>query len=59
MLKGYRTIIVNVLAIVYVVLASSGVDIPAPEQETISAGIIAIANVVMRFITDTKVGESA
>lgn len=56
-MKGYRTIIINVLALVFSILAMQGVEITPEDQATVSTGILAIINIVLRFITTTKIGE--
>lgn len=55
-LKGYRTIIANVVALGVAIAASSGFVIPESEQTALVAGIVAILNIGLRFITDTPVG---
>lgn len=57
-MKGYRTVAVNVLALVYLLLPVFGMDVPVPEQEAITAGVIAVINVFMRMITTTRVGHN-
>ncbi len=57
MLKGYRTIIVMGLGLVYSVAAGLGVVITTEEQAVISTGILALAGLVLRFISDGKVGQ--
>lgn len=52
-LKGYRTILANVLAI----LVAGGLVITGEEQGAIVAGVVAVVNVVLRFMTDTAVGK--
>lgn len=58
MLKGYRTIILNGLAVIYLVLPMIGIDVPLPEQESITAGVLAIMNLGLRKVTTTPVGEA-
>lgn len=52
-MKGYRTIIVNVIALVASVLATMGYEMTPEEITVISTGILAIVNIGLRFITDT------
>ena len=56
-LKGYRTLIINVVALIASILAMAGFDITPEAQGQITTGILAVVNIVLRFITDTKVGE--
>jgi len=58
-MKGYRTLILNALALIYFTLPLIGIEVPAAEQQEINAGVLAIANVLMRFITTSKVGAAA
>ena len=56
-MKGYRTIILNGVGIIVALAAGFGV-ILSPEQVTeIVLGGFALANVFLRFDTDSKVGE--
>lgn len=57
-LKGYRTIIVNTLALLFSVGVMAGLDIPVEAQSQITTGVLAVVNIFLRFRTDTKVGES-
>lgn len=60
-MKGYRTIIVNVIALLASVLATVGYEMSPEEITVISTGILAIVNIALRFITDTpamKGGQS-
>lgn len=56
-MKGYRTIIVMGLGLVYSVAAGLGVVIPADEQSAITTGILAAVGLVLRLMTDGKVGQ--
>jgi hypothetical protein len=58
-LKGYRTIIFNV-AVILAGLAEVAdvISIVAPGSEPLVLLIVGIANLVLRYLTDTKVGES-
>ena len=55
--KGYRTLIVNGVALLASLLVMAGIDIPAETQSQISTGILAVVNIVLRFITDSKAGS--
>lgn len=57
-MKGYRTIIVNVLALIFSLALFFGLDISAESQGEITAGVLAVANIALRFITDTPVGQN-
>lgn len=52
-MKGYRTIIINVIALLASVLATAGYEMTPEEVTTVSTGILAIVNIGLRFITDT------
>lgn len=56
-MKGYRTIILNILAFVFAILAMTGYEIAPEDQSQISLGILALLNIFMRFKTDTAVGQ--
>jgi len=56
-MKGYRTCVVMALGLLYSVAAGIGFVIPEDEQAAISTGIVSIIGLVLRFMTDTKVGE--
>jgi len=58
MIKGYRTVVVMALGLVYSLLAGTGFVIPEDEQAAISTGIVSVIGLVLRFMTDSKVGES-
>lgn len=55
--KGYRTLIVNIVALASSLLMMAGVDIPLETQSQISTGILAVVNIALRFVTDTPVGQ--
>lgn len=55
--KGYRTLIVNIVALLSSLLVMAGVDIPLETQSQISTGILAVVNIALRFVTDTPVGQ--
>ena len=58
MLKGYRTIIVNIVGLAVAILASQGIDVTPEDQASIVTAILAVINIAMRFITTTPVGKS-
>ena len=57
-MKGYKTVVIMALGLIYSLLAGSGFIIPESEQAAISTGIVSIVGIILRFVTDTKVGES-
>jgi len=57
-MKGYRTIIVNVLALAFSLMAMNGFGVSAEEQGQITTGILAGVNILLRIITTTPVGKS-
>ena len=59
-MKGYRTLIVNVIAVVASMAGLYGIDIPAETQAEIATGIIAllgVVNLAMRAVTTTPIGK--
>ena len=59
-MKGYRTIITNVLMVVASVAAIWGIEIPPEMIEEVVSGIIAViglVNLFLRAITTTPVGQ--
>ena len=58
MLKGYRTIIIMFMGLLYSLLAATGFMITESEQAAISTGVVSIVGLLLRFMTDSKVGES-
>lgn len=56
-MKGYRTIVVMALGLLYSVLAATGFVIPQDEQTAISTGIVSMIGLILRFMTDTPVGD--
>lgn len=57
-IKGFRTMTVNILALIYLALPLLGIDVPVPEQEAITAGVLALVNIGLRTITTTPMGEA-
>lgn len=57
-MKGYKTVVIMAMGLVYSLLAGSGFIIPESEQAAISTGIVSIIGIVLRFVTDSKIGES-
>ena len=57
-MKGYKTVVIMAMGLIYSLLAASGFIIPESEQAAISTGIVSIVGIILRFVTDTKVGES-
>jgi len=58
-LKGYRTLIINVVGLISSLLIMYGIDVPEELQGHISTGILAVINIYLRFKTDTKVGQKS
>jgi len=59
-MKGYRTLIVNFLAVVASRAGLYGIDISAETQAEIATGIVAVlgvANLALRAVTTTPVGK--
>ena len=56
-MKGYKTVVIMALGLIYSLLAGSGFIIPESEQAAISTGIVSIIGIILRFVTDSKVGE--
>ena len=52
-LKGWRTISVNLVALLAAIATSQG-WLP-PVDPTVAVSVVAIANFVLRFVTDTSV----
>lgn len=50
-LTGWRTFIVAALGLVFSGATMAGVVVPADDQAAISAGVIAVAMIVMRLVT--------
>ena len=57
-MKGYRVLIVNVVALGASLLAMNGIEVTADQQGAISTGILALVNIGLRMITTTPVGKS-
>ena len=49
-LSGWRTIIVSVLALLWAVLDTIGVDVPLQDQEAVATGLFAVIVIVTRFL---------
>lgn len=49
-----KTIWTNIIAIIAVILAEYGINIPPEQYATIAAIIIAIINIILRGITKSK-----
>ena len=62
MFKGYRTIIFNALAAIIPILETAGVSSFIETYGTTAVAgyalAITVGNAILRFLTDTKVGES-
>lgn len=53
-MKGFKTIAVNILGLIYLILSGTGVVPPVVDVETIAAGL-GVSNVLLRFITSSAV----
>lgn len=59
-MKGYRTIIVNILMAVASIAVIWGIEIPPEQIDAIATGIVSVIGVVnlfLRGITTTPVGQ--
>jgi len=56
-MKGYRTIVVNVVAILAAIAAGYGLEISPEDQNSIGLGVLALTNIVLRLVTTTAVGK--
>ena len=56
-MKGYRTLLLNLAATVLPVLQGLDVTALGSSGMAIYAGVIAVANIALRFLTTTPVGE--
>lgn len=54
-MKGYKTIIINSIALICSLLAGYGFEIAPEDQSVISTAILAIVNIFLRFKTDSPV----
>lgn len=56
-MKGYRTIAANAAVLLVAAAASVGITIPVEVASEALIGVVAVVNIFLRFMTDTKVGE--
>lgn len=56
--KGWKTLVTNGVALLVAIGAMTGVVIPESEQAAAIAGIFAVANIILRFMTNTAVGKA-
>ncbi len=57
MMKGWKTLVVNGLVIVYALVENfTANEVLADEQIAITAGVLALGNFALRFVTTTPVG---
>ena len=54
-MKGWKTITTNVVALVFAAAVYFGLEIPEPDPAVV-AGVLALINIILRFITTTPVG---
>lgn len=60
-MKGYRMLVVNAISLLAALLLMFGVEMSAEQQAEIATGMLALINVAnmgLRAITTTKVGQS-
>lgn len=57
-MKGYKTLIVNTVAALVAVGAIFGVVIPQDDSTAVTAGVLAVINIVLRVMTSTPVGKA-
>lgn len=58
-MKGWKTVLFNVLAAIIPVLEVSGTDLGLEGQQLAIYGLgVTVANLVLRFFTTTPVGKS-
>jgi len=57
-MKGYKTLITNIVALLASLAVLAGVDVPLETQSQISTGVLALVNIGLRFSTDTAAGKS-
>lgn len=58
MLKGYKTVIFNILAAIIPVLEVSGAELGLEGQGLALYGLaVTIGNIVLRFFTNTPIGQ--
>lgn len=58
-MKGYRTIVVNLIAVLASVAALFGLEVTQEEWGTVTTGVLAVVNIIMRCVTDTPVGKKS
>jgi len=57
-MKGYKTIIASALGLIFALMQSQGFIVAEADQAAIQTGLVSLTMLVLRFMTDTKVGES-
>lgn len=58
-MKGWRTVLFNLIAAVVPVLETAGVDLGLSGQGLALYGLgVTVANVVLRYFTTTAIGQS-
>jgi hypothetical protein len=58
-MQGYKTITVNIVALIFSLLAMYGLEVPVEVQGQISTAILAILNIGLRIATTTPVGQKS
>ena len=58
MIKGYRSLVVAGVGVVFNVAPIIGIELPADLQAEVVSAILFLIAFVLRFDTNTKVGES-
>ncbi len=57
-MKGYKTVLFNILAAIMPVLEASGQDLGLEGDKLAYYALgVTIGNIILRFFTDTKIGQ--
>lgn len=56
-MKGYRTIIVMLLGMLFSLMAANGWVVPESDQAAIQSGILSIVGLILRVMTTGPVGS--
>jgi len=55
--KGYKTVVIGVSGLIFSFLQAQGMIIAQDEQAAIQTGLASLVAIILRFMTDTKVGN--
>lgn len=61
-MKGYKTIVFNIVTLAASLLATYGLDVTPETQADIATGIVSIlgvGNMILRSVTTTPIGKGA